>query len=618
MVRLESWADRTDGLTGLLVVEREGGAVALVVRISARPPGVSVGTRLMVRGAAHASREDLLDAVPMEPAGRETLRGIGLLDPDAIHLADDILQTLAGLGRGGRPYQAASQDGAPGGPAHDFGYPKATRRPHHIPWHAASGTRPGSSIPLPEAPVGDAVRSLCPDGAPSVPGARPLLRRLADLLVPWLHAIGTRIQPPEAPWLDGDRWTPEAFAFYGAPGEIGRRRREAAVLQPAFAPTLPLAPGLAALIDAGRPFEHALAMHAATRSSDARMHLRPAAMRRLRTLRRAVPTGDLAPILSSLARLPDHMIPRTPEDWVRFQGLGVWMVRSVGERHGIPDSQFFRGMTHEWQSQALPPGDIRLLDMAEFGRATVSGLHDIAGRFMDEILRPGPALIPLEAEGRVIGGTLFAGRSMTEIALLNGRWHADDLVVQAVRHAIPMPSGEVSWPALFDPHVAGNGVAIRCLTSPAELIDEGGTGPDADGFDGLAHCVGGYAANCLRGETHVASVRAVNGARLSTVSFVIEDGGPFVEQHYGRRNGKPPKDADLAVGELVSLFASGRLKTNPESFAIRDLPVGRSGTLACAEALFPFWAPHLPHRFRRGGLASLHAEVRRLLDAPAG
>jgi hypothetical protein len=102
------------------------------------------------------------------------------------------------------------------------------------------------------------------------------------------------------------------------------------------------------------------------------------------------------------------------------------------------------------------------------------------------------------------------------------------------------------------------------------------------------------------------------------VSFVIEDGGPFVEQHYGRRNGKPPKDADLAVGELVSLFASGRLKTNPESFAIRDLPVGRSGTLACAEALFPFWAPHLPHRFRRGGLASLHAEVRRLLDAPAG
>tara|TARA_R110002126_G_scaffold3263_2_gene18600 strand:- start:23963 stop:26110 length:2148 start_codon:yes stop_codon:yes gene_type:complete len=84
-------------------------------------------------------------------------------------------------------------------------------------------------------------------------------------------------------------------------------------------------------------------------------------------------------------------------------------------------------------------------------------------------------------------------------------WHERTQTVNAALKSISVDS-DLSWPELIPETVAPNGVKIAALTSKPELEDEG---------TAMAHCVGGYASNCI-----------LQGAHILHLSISDSDGTP--------------------------------------------------------------------------------------------
>jgi hypothetical protein len=95
------------------------------------------------------------------------------------------------------------------------------------------------------------------------------------------------------------------------------------------------------------------------------------------------------------------------------------------------------------------------------------------------------------------------------------------------------------------------------------MKDEGSRVKNADGSDGLDHCVGGYASKCACSRTRVVSLRkrADDGreARISTAEIDMDRRNAVVVQHRGRKNGPPPADAETALSKYLAAISDGTL-----------------------------------------------------------
>jgi hypothetical protein len=158
-------------------------------------------------------------------------------------------------------------------------------------------------------------------------------------------------------------------------------------------------------------------------------------------------------------------------------------------------------------------------------------VHDVATGALWDVIIPAmlahPEELPpkyedlildrLDSLAHVVGQELFAHRSITEILKFSQIWHRADK--QLPLDATPLRIN-ASWYPLLSRHGLGNGFSIEALSSQAELGLEGAN---------MLHCLGSgsYGAACLRGITHILSVRK-DGVSRATVEV------GFVPNHMGR------------------------------------------------------------------------------------
>ncbi len=260
--------------------------------------------------------------------------------------------------------------------------------------------------------------------------------------------------------------------------------------------------------------------------------------------------------------------------------------------------------------------------------AAVQGLGDVARAFAGQVLGPAVALasepadghlpVPDDALEQVAFALLFSGRSLPRMLEDGRRWHARQHRIAAGLDALTGGAGRSGWVASLPDLVRGD-LTLRVLTDAASLTAEGHDGPDGVGVRGLAHCVGGYAARCRRGESRIASVsrRHPDGRveRLSTVEFVFGDGTPGttqVSQHRGPRNAAPPPGCVALVDGYLAGVLDGSLPSAPDGLAVpSDVAEGMDEAgydwrvPGAWEAVVALWGPCLPRPLRGVGAASL-------------
>jgi hypothetical protein len=156
--------------------------------------------------------------------------------------------------------------------------------------------------------------------------------------------------------------------------------------------------------------------------------------------------------------------------------------------------------------------------------------------------------------------------SIARLVEASTTWHADHHLSKGV----PEIPDSATWPMPFGTLDLGDGWTVVPLTNPRQLRDEGGHGPDADGLDGLAHCVGGYARACWEGRSLILSVRRDKGdgpRRVTTAELRPKADGFFklgesryeLTQHSGLRNEHAPKGAIEAMGRLMDMLLRDRV-----------------------------------------------------------
>jgi hypothetical protein len=210
---------------------------------------------------------------------------------------------------------------------------------------------------------------------------------------------------------------------------------------------------------------------------------------------------------------------------------------------------------------------------------------------------------------------LADGRSLVGLAEASRAWHANPSLSGGPGWIDP----GLSWPAAFAPVRAGDGCEVRVLSSIGAILAEGQPGPDAEGVDGLSHCVGSYAVPAYAGECLLLSVRRIDPpARLSTAELRPHpDGairiGPMghdLRQHQGLGNAEPPEEAEAALRSVLEGLSSGSIAVDPKAFERRDRSGLRKGRRD-AQAEHSLWRTVLPRRLGRLDLAdfleALHA-----------
>jgi hypothetical protein len=424
----------------------------------------------------------------------------------------------------------------------------------------------------------------------------------------WVRAMARAMGSDGQRVPDAPTWSIEIQGWLNHPDQ-GRFRRQAIALHPAYAPLCMIRP-VGELIDAGRPFEPELSSYMfilfGKALDDDQECYPPALMRRLR----AMPPSLWGPDVARLARLangmPLHRVPTDAEGW-RAMAIHARAVMPYADRFAVDPLPLLSSSMAAGDPVATLHGLQDAVDMVEEMAVSL-----VAGMFTRRSTNS-PAL------RWIANALLFDGASVPAIVDTVRTWHA--------LHRRPSsrdPVAHASWPALFGPFDAGDGISIVCLADADSLTDEGTAGPDRHGIEGMAHCVGGYAGHCATGNIHVASVRrAVDGPafeRLSTVSLSLAaPNGPgparaSVIQHRGRSNARPCAIAEDAVALLLDHLAVLPVPDPVLGRMEESRKAGHADTFGQRDALEDLraWRPYLPAHLRDLDLDALSERAYRL------
>jgi hypothetical protein len=612
-LRAETW-DRPDGARVHLLVVAARGATAVHAFVR-DPSGASfrAGSEIFEAAGIDACGDALVGAMALFPVDRRDVARLRLVPPDTDRMVRDVA-ALADMLANNPLLRGSVRTRAPRGPT-----PLPPRHPSglvdvvegsdiqglHVLGHDAR-----TALPAPAATTERTVTVLDPCTFP--PGRMGDENRavVAEVVGPWHDALRASVLPAERPWMTPEAWTPESFAHYAVPGEAGKRRAQAAALHPGLSPVLAHVPALRALVDAGRPFEEALALTLAG-LCDRALPPEAARMRRLRTLARppaATGPGGLAELVDVACGLPLDRIPLDAAGWDRLlPHVGVILLR-VSRRNGLDLATLLRGLAPGFAvGDLMPPRDGFAKDPVDAFAAAAVGVDDMVANAVLDLVRPCIGARPDEAA--LAGRLLLGGRTMAGAVEAQAAWHAWAQVLTRDESETRRPN--LTWPALFQPYRHDSGVVVRCLTSSSELIAEGGTGADADGIRGLSHCVRTYDRSCVTGAMHVASVRVEERetTRISTVEIRvedIEDRRLRASQHRAAHNAIPPLLAEAAVQALFRDVAEGLHPIDPVAARPRAEPPRREGAFDAA-ATFEEWRPLMTRTAARAGLPALMA-----------
>jgi hypothetical protein len=618
-LRLEAWTTADGRLAHLLVAAGHALALAHAIVRTADGRGFVQGGAWLPPAAIEADRDAILSRLaPLGPPRAVTLDALGLLH-DEDHCGIGTFDKLLELLREPRPRRLPHR-------------PSDLREPYDA----------GTGFDQSPVPMNDHLPSITVRSMPGVVLARaetppaihdfprhPTSRKLLSVIRPWTKGLRAAIRPPSLPRFGDGSWSAVAFRHYTAPGEAGRRRIQAAAIQPAFVATLAIDPELVRLVDAGEPFEDRLLdvlRDFRKRKSSAygghldgtrpASDLTPALVRRMRTLPTMpnVNSGEACNLLDTIAGIPLDRVPDDPVTWANLVELGLHVHRATDARFnlGLDVRDLVRDIPRDWDlSRLIPDLESRAVAEADVVGA-YAGMRDMARRFRETVLGPLHAAYPDRSpEPDLVDAAriLFGGKGLASCWALQRRWHAG---IEAFDRALP--TGRLlTWPPLFEPFSIG-AVTIRCLVDTDELRSEGSAAEDDDGMAGLGHCVGGYGIRCVQGISHIASIVGPGPdgrpVRLSTMEIVNEgDGTLDIAQHNGRGNADPPAAAVRAMNRFWEAFRSRSHPWNPAAIAIRPPPP--PGTLGIDPALaFAAWRPYLRRSVAAAGVEALSASIR--------
>ena len=190
-----------------------------------------------------------------------------------------------------------------------------------------------------------------------------------------------------------------------------------------------------------------------------------------------------------------------------------------------------------------------------------------------------------------------ADRGLAGLVSAAVAWH-EDPVLRLGTHGI---GPDAAWEVPFGPADLGDGWTAVPLDRMAALLSEGMSGPDADGVDGLEHCVASYAPRCVRGDSLIVSLRRADDgarARASTAELVSDRTGAWtfagfpgvsmrLAQHRGLRNAPPPREAAAALDRLRSGLADGTVPSRPASWTTTTASGPPARPARCAFSAFP-------------------------------
>ncbi|AOG02889.1 hypothetical protein [Bosea sp. RAC05] len=246
-------------------------------------------------------------------------------------------------------------------------------------------------------------------------------------------------------------------------------------------------------------------------------------------------------------------------------------------------------------------------------RAATNDIGDYRDAFGREILGPAYALTDLDPSkweyatprglmdrsaqtSRAAGIILLSGKSFARILEDSREWHhrqhgIADQLSSITPGFLPM----TRWVAGL-PDWRCDGYDLKVLTCARELKDEGRRGADADGLDGLSHCVGGYSQHCKANHSRIISLRRLGSSglieRVSTVEIAVEHAASgsaprfTIKQHRGYRNADPPACALTVINAYLSAIDRGMIAIDHSQL----LPTKNVGTIA-QTAGYEFWRP---------------------------
>ena len=286
----------------------------------------------------------------------------------------------------------------------------------------------------------------------------------------------------------------------------------------------------------------------------------------LRALRRADwgIERDASSFQLMLPHIPPNKIPIDRASVRACEKLSNLWVTANTAIAGRSYQTLLNGLDRDWA------GSLDLM-RSEFGRrldrVDAPWFFDPADHFFNRVLVPAIGRTPPGLATSQVNSVLESLSSKLIYRDLNiagmirqsERWHA------AISLANPKCEPALTWDRLFGDYVCEEtGLAITCLGSSRELVDEGSPDKDADGFRGLSHCVASYDERCARYECAILSVReqddGAKGMRVSTVELGINAGGDLaVIQHASFENLAPSAAAEIALDRYMDAVNSGQV-----------------------------------------------------------
>jgi hypothetical protein len=292
------------------------------------------------------------------------------------------------------------------------------------------------------------------------------------------------------------------------------------------------------------------------------------------------------PFAHILRDLPPEWTPTGADEWAAFFGTapaieGLWRMWTDVNQIAFFDA---RGRWRELADRIERVVERKQDDVGSLASAC-RNCRDPLARFQSQILVPALALAGEDA-GRSLfkGGTEFAvarpllygAKCAVRVLGTSALWHARQATIAAeVATFAPLPNDGRKWESCLSDFET-SGIAIKVLTSPEEMVDEGRKGLNADGTNGLNHCVAGYVDDCLRGDSVIVSLRRRKSnrpdVRLSTAQIGLNWRTLQVLQHFGEGNSQPSRECDKALETYLYAMRDRKLQI------ARDWSKSRSDT----------------------------------------
>ncbi len=270
-------------------------------------------------------------------------------------------------------------------------------------------------------------------------------------------------------------------------------------------------------------------------------------------------------LFEAVDQLVPEKLPRTREDWEILRELWTgcselteedYCLRPPPSRHSGAMSRHMLGglcaagySTSARKLRRLWNGDLRPL----------AGVKDYF-RFVAEWCESGAGICKKAGYGEIVAGTirdeLLMRYPAMEIIHQSERWHREIADLRSIEAACNPDPDSHEWPPLPGLPLRVGELAVCSLTNIFQLQLEGAR---------LHHCVRSYFRKCLRGDSHIASIRSGDGTSLSTAELVIgadQDGrlSARVLQHQADHNGNPTRESMLALAEALRVLGSDQVQ----------------------------------------------------------